>query len=106
MTERKTANGVAASFDTTIRGNSLTKSDWLARMSGTCLRSDLRGVRCASGGSERAASAPHQLQSRKDRDHGDHGLQLVGGNFAREQASRDNSRNASHEKVDKDRVID
>ncbi len=89
MTERKTANGVAASFDTAIRGNSFTKSEWLARMSGTCLRSDLRGVRCSSDGSERAASAPHQLQSRKDRDHGDHGLQLVGGNFACEQASRD-----------------
>jgi len=89
MKECKAANGIAASLDNAMRGNSLTKSGWLAPMSHPCLRSDLRGVRCSSDGSERAASAPHQLQSRKDRDHGDHGLQLVGGNFACEQASRD-----------------
>ena len=82
MTERKAASGIAATFD--IRRSSFAKSGWLARMSGTYLRSDLCGVRRAPGSCERAGSGPHQLQSRKDRDHRDSRLQPARWNFARE----------------------
>ena len=63
--------GIAASLENGMPGACSAKLRCLARMAGTCLRCDFCGVGCAPYGSERAASTPHQLQSRKDRDHGD-----------------------------------
>src|SRR5260370_4029957 len=97
---RKERRDFAAFREDATRGNSLAKSGWLARMADTCPCNIPRDTRRTSF-HERTASAPDQLQSCKDRDHGNNRLQLVGGNSARQQATKDHSTNASEKQLEK-----
>lgn len=97
---RKAMSDVAAFSDDATRGNSLAISGWLTRMADACPCNVPRDARRTSF-DERTASAPDQLQSCKDRDHGNNRLQLVGGNSARQQATKDHSRNASEKELEK-----
>ena len=75
---RKAISEVGVFSDEAARSNSLAKLGWLTRMSDTCPCNIPRDARRASF-DERPASGPNQLQSCKDRDHGNNGFQLVGG---------------------------
>src|SRR5258708_15623031 len=97
---RKAIRDGAVFGDEAARRNSLAKSSWLTRMAGACPCNIPRDTR-RTPFDERAASAPDQLQSRKDRDHGNNRLKLVGGNSARQQATKDHSRNATEKKLEK-----
>src|SRR5258708_6058292 len=97
---RKAIRDGAVFGDEATRRNSLAKSGWLTRMAGACPCNVPRDTRRTSF-DERTASAPDQLQSCKDRDHGNNRLQLVGGDSARQQATKDHSRNASEKELGK-----
>src|SRR6266853_4139509 len=97
---RKAIRDVAVFRDQATRRNSLAKSVWLARMADACPRNVPRDAR-RTPFDERTASAPDQLQSCKDRDHGNNRLQLAGGNSARQQATKDHSRNATEKELEK-----
>ena len=94
MTATTPWTGLATSFNSAIGKNSFVKKDRLARIVYTYLPGDLYGVRCASS-YQRAASAPHKLQSRKDRHHGNRRLQFIRGHPSREQAAEHNPGNAA-----------
>ena len=102
---RKAIRGVAVSRDEATRTDSLAKSGCLARMADTCPRNVPRDARRTSF-DERTASGPDQLQSCKDRDHGNNRLQLVGRNSPRQQAAEHYSRNATEQKLEKYRGAD
>jgi len=61
---------------------------------------------CRMSLSECAAAAPHQLQSRKNSQHGNSCSQLVRGNFRGQQAAEHDSGNATEEKLKKYRKAD
>ena len=102
---QKAIRDVAVFRDEATRRNSLAKSGWLARMADTSPRNVPRDVRRTSF-DERTASGPDQLQSCKDRDHGNNSLQLVGRNSPRQQATEHHSRNATEQKLEKYRGAD
>src|SRR5258707_184792 len=102
---RKAIMEVAAFRDQATRRNSLARLGWLARMADTC-PCNIPGDTRRTPFDERTASAPDQLQSCKDRDHGNNRLKLVGGNSARQQATKDHSRNATEKKLEKYRGAD
>jgi hypothetical protein len=92
MTATTVRTGPTTSCNSAIGKNAFVKKDRLARIAYTYLPGNLCGVRCASCG-KRAASAPHKLQSRKDRHHGNRRLQFIRGHASREQAAKHNPRN-------------